>query len=110
MIQKTLIQVPGFLGTMNGAKVEFLESINKDVLNRPLWKFNYSNIGESKGDFTFKNWMNDAETILAEASKDDSSVILVASSMGAFISINLANKYPGRDFPGSFNTCILLRV
>ena len=89
--------MPGFLGTMTGAKVEFLEKVNNEALQRPLWKFNYSNIGESKGDFTFENWLTDAKTILNKAS-EESPVILVASSMGAFISINLANQYPGRDF------------
>ena len=49
---------------MTGAKVEFLEKVNNEDLKRPLWKFNYSNIGESKGDFTFENWMADAQTIL----------------------------------------------
>ena len=91
------IQVPGFLGTMTGAKVEFLEKVNSEDLQRPLWKFNYSNIGESKGDFTFENWVADAKTVLNQAS-EESPVILVASSMGAFISINLANQFPGIDF------------
>ena len=89
--------MPGFLGTMTGAKVEFLEKVNNEDLKRPLWKFNYSNIGESKGDFIFENWVADAKTILNKAS-EESPVILVASSMGAFISINLANQFPGIDF------------
>jgi len=91
--KEPIIWVPGFLGTMTGAKVEFLEKVNNEELQRPLWKFNYSNIGESKGDFTFENWVADAQTVLNQAS-EESPVIIVASSMGAFISINLANRFP----------------
>ena len=90
-----LLWVPGFLGTMNGAKIEYLQNINEQLFNRPLWKFDYSNIGMSTGDFTFENWVKDAETVLHQAFKyEQRQVILVASSMGAFISVHIAQRNP----------------
>ena len=52
--------------------------------------------GQRKDPARSPNVVADAQTILNQAS-EESPVILIASSMGAFISINLANRFPGRD-------------
>ena len=78
---------------MTGAKVQHLETmlINQKMGN--LWKFDYSQIGDSKGDLTFENWFADAESVLDRAfDEEQQPLTLVASSMGAFISLNLARR------------------
>ena len=90
-----LLWVPGFLGTMTGAKVQHLESME---LDGSLWKFNYSQIGDSRGELTFSNWFADAAAVLEHVyEKEQQPVVLVASSMGAFISLNLARDAKHRD-------------
>lgn len=92
---RPLLWVPGFLGTMTGAKVEHLESMK---MTGNVWKFNYSQIGDSRGELTFKNWFNDAAAVLEHVyNEEQRPVVLVASSMGAFISLNLARDDKHRD-------------
>ena len=90
-----VLWVPGFLGTMTGAKVQHLEGMK---LTGSLWKFDYSQIGDSRGELSFRNWFNDAATVLDHVYKEEQQpVVLVASSMGAFISLNLARDVNHRD-------------
>ena len=101
---RTLIWVPGFLGTMNGIKSQELSKWNKDIFRQKLWKFDYSGIGESVGELKFSNWVTDAESVIKAAFEENhQKVDIIASSMGAFIALHLAESNP--DFVKTMFLC-----
>ena len=65
---------------MTGAKVQHLESIQEKFEFGNLWKFDYSQIGQSTGDLTFENWLQDAETVLTKAFEEEKRPITLVAS------------------------------
>ena len=65
---------------MTGAKVQHLESIQEQYQFGNLWKFDYSQIGQSTGDLTFENWLQDAETVLTKAFEEENRPITLVAS------------------------------
>lgn len=91
-----VIFCPGFNSSMQGNKAMALELY---CLQRgqQFIRFDYSGHGASGGDFaecTISTWLADALAIVDELTKGD--VILVGSSMGAWIALLAALKRPNK--------------
>ncbi|MCG6904720.1 MAG: alpha/beta hydrolase [Rhodobacter sp.] len=86
----------GFRSDMEGTKAIHLESWARGQ-GRGFLRLDYSGHGESSGDFLdgcIGDWTMDAfHTITALV---EGPVVLVGSSMGGWISLNLVAKLPGR--------------
>lgn len=88
----------GFRSNMRGGKAEFLAGL----LPRhgvAFLRFDYSGHGESDGCFAdgaLSDWLSDAQTMLdlLSARYETSRVVLVGSSMGAWIASLLAIRHP----------------
>jgi pimeloyl-ACP methyl ester carboxylesterase len=88
----------GFRSSMNGTKAILLEEHCKSK-GIPFCRFDYRGHGhsdpESFLDMTLSDWIHDAETILMEVLiQEHDKVLLVGSSMGAWISVHLALRNP----------------
>jgi pimeloyl-ACP methyl ester carboxylesterase len=88
----------GFRSSMNGTKAILLEQhcISKGI---PFCRFDYRGHGQSDPasflDMTLSDWIHDAETILTNVLiQEHDKVLLVGSSMGAWISVHLALRNP----------------
>jgi pimeloyl-ACP methyl ester carboxylesterase len=83
---------------MNGTKAIMLEEQCKSK-GIPYCRFDYRGHGQSDPqsflDLTLSHWIHDAETILVNVLfQEHNKVLLVGSSMGAWISIHLALRNP----------------
>jgi pimeloyl-ACP methyl ester carboxylesterase len=92
----------GFRSSMNGNKAVLLEEHCKSK-GIPYCRFDYRGHGlshpESFLDCTLSDWIKDAETILLDVflkKHKQVRVLLVGSSMGAWIAVHLALKYPDK--------------
>lgn len=89
----------GFQSSMGGTKALALEDYcRKNGL--AFCRFDYRGHGDSNGnfvDYTLSNWIEDASKMLHHV-LFPSEVILVGSSMGAWIALQLALLYPDRIF------------
>jgi esterase/lipase len=88
----------GFRSSMNGTKAIMLEEHCKSKVI-PYCRFDYRGHGQSDPqsflDLTLSDWIHDAETILVNVLfQEHNKVLLVGSSMGAWISIHLALRNP----------------
>ncbi len=85
----------GFKSDMNGTKAVFLENWAKKT-GRAFLRFDYSGHGESSGDFEdgcIGEWFDDATAMLDLIA---GPVVLVGSSMGGWISLQIARAQPRR--------------
>lgn len=92
----TLVWLGGFRSDMRGTKAEVLSALCERE-NLPFLRFDYSGHGESDGRFedgTISIWTEDAAAMIA--SRTAGPLVLVGSSMGAWIALRLAQRLPGR--------------
>lgn len=78
---------PGFNSTMRGNKAEELKQFCLEQ-GLPFIRFDYSGHGESGGDFadgSISNWVADALAVIDRVTT--SEIILVGSSMGAWVAL-----------------------
>jgi pimeloyl-ACP methyl ester carboxylesterase len=90
----TLVWLGGFRSDMRGTKAERL-SDQAAREGHGFLRFDYSGHGESGGRFedgTISSWTRDAETAI-DTLAPDGTVILVGSSMGAWIALRLAQAW-----------------
>ena len=89
--QITIVFFHGFMSDMIGAKPAAIQKFcRKQKLN--FLKFEYSGHGKSTGKFTEGNiskWTNEAKELIKSKTKKDQNLILVGSSMGSWIALNL---------------------
>lgn len=92
----TIMFCGGFRSDMTGSKAMFLEKTCAE-LGLSFLRFDYSGHGESDGDFkdcTISQWRYDTMLALDELTQGD--VILVGSSMGAWLAMHAAINRPER--------------
>ena len=91
-----MVFLGGFQSDKNGIKAMFFEDYAKSK-GRPFLRFDYSGHGTSAGrveDHTLGDWIEDAAAIILGLTKGPQ--VLVASSMGGWISLVLAKRMPER--------------
>lgn len=87
-----IVFLAGHGSDMLGSKAEALY-LDCQAKNRPFIRFDYSGHGQSDGEFldgTITSWTEDAAAILEALT--DGPVILVGSSLGGWIMLNLAKQ------------------
>ena len=88
--QTTIIFLHGLMSNIQSKKAKYLKNFsNKNKVN--LLLFEYSGHGRSSGqfiDFSIKNWVEDSRLIIKRLIKKN-KIILIGSSMGAWIGILL---------------------
>jgi pimeloyl-ACP methyl ester carboxylesterase len=93
----TVVFCGGFKSNMQGTKALALEQWCQ-CHKWPYVRFDYSGHGQSEGAFTDGNidvWLHDTLTVI-DAIDSSQSVLLIGSSMGAWIATLAALKRPGR--------------
>jgi len=92
--QTTIIFLHGLMSNIQSKKAKYLKNFsNKNKVN--LLLFEYSGHGRSSGqfiDFSIKNWVEDSRLIIKRLIKKN-KIILVGSSMGAWIGILLVKCF-----------------
>jgi uncharacterized protein len=90
----TIIFLHGLMSNIKSKKAKHLKKfVNKNKIN--LLLFEYSGHGKSSGkftDFSIKNWVKDSRAIIKKLIKKN-KIILVGSSMGAWIGIILIKYF-----------------
>jgi esterase/lipase len=93
----TIIFLHGLMSNIKSKKAKFLKKfVNKNKIN--LLLFEYSGHGKSSGqftDFSIKNWIEDSRSIVKNLIKKG-KIILIGSSMGAWIGIVLIKYFHQR--------------
>ncbi len=91
-----LIFLGGFKSNMNGTKARFLEDWAREQ-GLAFLRFDYRGHGESSGRFEdgcVGDWASDAAEVLTRLT--DGPQILIGSSMGGWIALLLAKRFPDR--------------
>lgn len=86
----------GFRSDMTGTKAVFLEGWARDA-GHAFLRFDYSGHGQSSGKFEdgcIGDWADDAGAILTQLTEGPQ--VLVGSSMGGWIALLLARRFPDR--------------
>lgn len=86
----TVVFLPGYMSNMGGTKAEALDGWAA-TRGRAFLRLDYSGCGASGGDFadgTITRWTADARAVIATVAPGP--VVLVGSSMGAWIALRLA--------------------
>jgi esterase/lipase len=90
----TIIFLHGLMSDIKSKKAKYLQKFsNKNKIN--LLLFEYSGHGTSSGrfiDFSIKNWIEDSREIIEKLTKNK-KIILIGSSMGAWIGIQLIKYF-----------------
>ncbi len=92
----TLFFLPGYASDMDGAKALALDSF-AGRRGLAMVRFDYSGTGLSEGDFaagTLGGWLDEATAVVARLI--DGPIIVIGSSMGAWIALHLALRLPER--------------
>jgi pimeloyl-ACP methyl ester carboxylesterase len=92
----TLVFLPGYASDMDGAKAIALDAFAERRRTQML-RFDYSGTGSSDGNFedgTLHHWLDDALAVIDRLT--DGPIILVGSSMGAWIALHVALALPER--------------
>ena len=93
--QITVIFFLGFMSNMNGKKPMAIQKFCfKHKLN--FLRFDYSGHGKSTGNFIEGNiskWTREAILLIKSKTKNDSKLILIGSSMGSWIALNLFSHF-----------------
>jgi len=90
-----IVFLGGFVSDMQGTKALHLEAFAR-AQGRPFVRFDYSGHGQSSGSFSegcIGDWAEDAAAALAITSGPQ---VLVGSSMGGWIALLLALRFPAR--------------
>ena len=93
----TVVWLGGFRSDMRGTKAERL-SAQAERAGHAFLRFDYSGHGESEGRFedgTISSWTEDAKAAI-EALAPTGALVLVGSSMGAWIALRLAMAWADR--------------
>jgi esterase/lipase len=92
--QTTIIYLHGLMSNIQSKKAKYLKNFsNKNKVN--LLLFEYRGHGRSSGqfiDFSIKNWVEDSRLIIKRLIKKN-KIILIGSSMGAWIGILLVKYF-----------------
>lgn len=91
-----IVFLGGFRSDMTGTKAAFVEAWAREA-GRACLRFDYSGHGASSGEFLdgcIGAWAEDAAAVLAHLTQGPQ--ILVGSSMGGWIALLLARRYPDR--------------
>ena len=94
--KKSVVFLGGLMSDMDGKKATFLEQLSRDT-GFDYVRFDYSGHGRSEGDFitgTLSRWTEDAFAIVDHFTQGP--VVLVGSSMGGWIMLNIACRRPKR--------------
>jgi pimeloyl-ACP methyl ester carboxylesterase len=92
-----VVFLPGYASDMNGTKAIFLRNACA-VAGHAMLRLDYAGHGQSGGRFTdgcIGDWTEDAAAIIAAAC-GDKSLILVGSSMGGWVALLLALRFPAQ--------------
>ncbi|MEL7490702.1 MAG: alpha/beta hydrolase [Pseudomonadota bacterium] len=92
----TLVWLGGFRSDMAGTKALYLDQWAHEH-NRAYLRFDYSGHGQSEGDFEdgcLSSWTDDAEAMINAAT--DGPLVLIGSSMGAWVACLLARRLASR--------------
>lgn len=92
----TLVWLGGFRSDMAGTKAVYLDQWAR-THNRAYLRFDYSGHGQSEGDFEdgcLSSWTDDAEAVINAAT--DGPLVLIGSSMGAWVACLLARRLTSR--------------
>lgn len=92
----TVVFLPGFRSDMEGTKAVALDAW-AERSGHALLRFDYAGHGASGGAFedgTIGRWAEDAATVLTRLT--EGRVVLVGSSMGGWIALLLARRFPER--------------
>ncbi|UAJ11229.1 alpha/beta fold hydrolase [Glacieibacterium megasporae] len=90
----TVVFLPGYMSDMSGSKAEAL-AVWAERRGRGFLRLDYSGCGASGGDFadgTISRWADDALAVIDAVSPG--TVVLVGSSMGAWIALRIALARP----------------
>ena len=94
--QPGVVFLGGFSSDMDGTKALFLEKCAIES-GRAFLRFDYTGHGRSSGSFddgSISEWADDAAEVLHRVSEEPQ--ILVGSSMGGWIALLLARRFPDR--------------
>uniref|UniRef100_H2Y657 Palmitoyl-protein thioesterase ABHD10, mitochondrial n=1 Tax=Ciona savignyi TaxID=51511 RepID=H2Y657_CIOSA len=94
--QPGIMFLPGFMSTMNGQKALALEQFSKKS-GCSYVRFDYSGTAESTSEgyiYKIKDWVHDGIDVFNELTTGPQ--VLVGSSMGAFIMLHIAKRFPER--------------
>ena len=93
----TIIFLHGLMSDIKSKKAKYLQKFSKkNKIN--LLLFEYSGHGKSSGkftDFSIKNWIEDSKAIIEKIAKKN-RIILIGSSMGAWVGIQLIKYFHKR--------------
>ncbi|MDE0306714.1 MAG: alpha/beta hydrolase [Albidovulum sp.] len=92
--QPAIVFLPGLRSNMEGTKALFLDNLCRDK-GLAYLRFDYSGHGRSSGQFTdgcIGDWADDAAAAINGVT--GRSLILVGSSMGGWIALLLAKRFP----------------
>ena len=92
----TLVFLPGYASDMEGAKAVALDAFAGRIGGAML-RFDYSGTGFSSGRFedgTLERWLDEALDVIARLT--EGPLVLIGSSMGAWIALHLALRLPDR--------------
>ncbi len=90
-----ILFIHGFMSDMNGNKATALKKYCADK-GYNFIRFDNFGCGDSSGQFTdqtISNWVKGVELILEHHSKNNEKIILVASSLGAWLAMIVAKKH-----------------
>jgi len=91
-----LLFLPGYASDMTGAKASAIDAFCAER-GLACLRLDYSGTGASPGEFgeaTLDHWIEDAAAALEQLTQGP--VVLVGSSMGGWVALHLALRYPGR--------------
>ncbi len=94
--KKSVVFLGGLMSDMDSTKATFLEQLSIDA-GFDYIRFDYSGHGRSDGNFiagTISHWTEDALAIIDQHTRGP--VVLVGSSMGGWIMLNIACRRPTR--------------
>ena len=92
----TLVFLPGYASDMEGAKAIALDAF-AERSGRAMLRFDYSGTGSSSGlfeDGTLEHWLDDSLAVIERLTQGP--IILIGSSMGAWIALHIALRLPDR--------------
>ena len=92
----TLAFLPGYASDMDGAKAIALDAF-AERRGCAMLRFDYSGTGSSSGHFedgTLDHWLDDALAVIDRLTQG--AIILIGSSMGAWVALHLALRLPDR--------------
>jgi pimeloyl-ACP methyl ester carboxylesterase len=91
-----LLFLPGYASDMTGAKASAIDSFCGER-GLACLRLDYSGTGASSGEFgeaTLDHWIEEAAAALEQLTHGP--VVLVGSSMGGWVALHLALRFPGR--------------